>query len=38
MLAFVEAHPNIDALVFYLLSSTIFAMTLYRYHKSVQRS
>jgi uncharacterized protein (DUF2461 family) len=33
MIALVEGHPNIDALVFYLLMSTILAATLYYFHR-----
>jgi len=32
MLALVEGHPNIDALVFYALASAILAATLYYFH------
>ena len=33
MIALVEGHQNIDALVFYLLMSTILAATLYYFHR-----
>jgi hypothetical protein len=33
MIALVEGHPNIDALVFYVLTSTILAATLYYFHR-----
>jgi hypothetical protein len=32
MLALVEGHPNIDAMVFYVLASAILAATLYYFH------
>jgi hypothetical protein len=32
MLALVEGHPNIDALIFYVLASAILAATLYYFH------
>jgi hypothetical protein len=32
MLALVEGHPNIDAIVFYVLASAILAATLYYFH------
>jgi hypothetical protein len=32
MLALVEGHPNIDAIVLYLLLSAIVAATLYFFH------
>ena len=32
MIALVEAHPNIDVLVFYVIASTILAVTLYFFH------
>jgi hypothetical protein len=32
MLAFVEAHPNIDVIVFYLIASAILMAALYRFH------
>ena len=33
MLAIVEGHPNVDAVVFYVVGSAIFALTLYLYHR-----
>lgn len=33
MIALVEGHPNIDALVLYVLISTILAATLYYFHR-----
>ena len=33
MLALVEGHPNIDALIFYILASAILATILYRHHR-----
>jgi hypothetical protein len=33
MLTLVEAHPNIDAVVFYLLASAILVAALYRFHR-----
>ena len=38
MLALVEGHPNIDAVVFYLLASAILAATLYYFHTRPDRS
>ena len=32
MLALVEGHPNIGALVFYVVASAILAATLYYFH------
>lgn len=32
MLALVESHPNVDAIIFYLLASVILAGTLYYFH------
>ena len=32
MIALVEGHPNIDAMVFYVLASAILAATLYYFH------
>jgi hypothetical protein len=32
MIALVEGHPNIDAMVFYMLASAILAATLYYFH------
>jgi hypothetical protein len=32
MLALVEEHPNIDAMVFYVVASAILAATLYYFH------
>jgi hypothetical protein len=32
MLALVEGHPNIDAMVFYALASVIVAAALYYFH------
>jgi hypothetical protein len=33
MLALIEGHPNIDAVIFYLLASAILTVTLYRHHR-----
>jgi hypothetical protein len=33
MLAFVEGHPNIDVMVFYILASALLAVVLYRHHQ-----
>lgn len=33
MLATVEAYPNVDMMVFYVVATAIFALTLYRYHR-----
>ena len=33
MFALVEAYPNIDVMIFYVVGSAIFAFTLYRYHR-----
>lgn len=33
MFAFVEGHPNFDVMIFYLLASTILAVTLYYFHQ-----
>lgn len=38
MLALMEAHPNIDAMVFYTLASAILAATLYYFHTRPERS
>jgi hypothetical protein len=32
MLALVEAHPNIDVMVFYLIASAILVAALYHFH------
>lgn len=32
MLALVEGHPNIDAIIFYVVASAILAATLYFFH------
>lgn len=37
MLALVEAHPNIDAMVFYALASAVLAATLYYFHHRPDR-
>jgi hypothetical protein len=33
MFALVEGHPNIAAIIFYLLASAILAVTLYYFHQ-----
>ena len=33
MLSFVEGHPNTDVIIFYIVTSTVFALMLYRYHR-----
>ena len=38
MLALVEGHPNIDAVVFYVLASAILAVTLYYFHTRPDRN
>jgi hypothetical protein len=38
MLAMVEAHPNIDAMVFYVVASAILAATLYYFHTRPDRT
>jgi hypothetical protein len=38
MLALVEGHPNIDAVVFYLLASAVLAATLYYFHTRPDRN
>lgn len=32
MLALVEGHPNIDAVVFYVIAAAILVAALYRFH------
>jgi hypothetical protein len=34
MLATVEAYPNVDLMVFYVVATAIFALMLYRYHRT----
>ena len=38
MLALVEAHPNIDVMIFYVLASVILVATLYHFHTRQGRS
>jgi hypothetical protein len=38
MLALVEGHPNIDAVVFYMLASALLAATLYYFHSRPDRN
>ena len=33
MVALVEGHPNTDIMIFYVVTSVIFAFMLYRYHR-----
>lgn len=33
MLALIEGHPNVDAIVFYILATAILTVTLYRHHR-----
>jgi hypothetical protein len=33
MLTLAEAHPNIDVMVFYVMASTLLAVTLYYFHR-----
>jgi hypothetical protein len=33
MLAVIEGHPNVDAVVFYILACAILTVTLYRHHR-----
>lgn len=33
MLAFLEGHPNIDVIVFYIIASALLGLTLYRHHR-----
>jgi hypothetical protein len=35
MFAVIEAHPNIDAVIFYVLATVILTVTLYRHHRKV---
>lgn len=35
MLALIEGHPNVDVIIFYILASSILALTLYRHHRKV---
>ena len=37
MLTLIEAHPNIDAMVFYAIASAILAATLYYYNRVPDR-
>ena len=32
MLALIEGHPNIDAVIFYIVACAALTVTLYRYH------
>jgi hypothetical protein len=34
MLTTVEAYPNVDMMIFYVIATAIFALLLYRYHRS----
>lgn len=34
MLATVEAYPNVDLMVFYVVVTAILALMLYRYHRT----
>jgi hypothetical protein len=34
MLATIEAYPNVDMMVFYVVGAALLALTLYRYHRS----
>ena len=38
MLAVIESHPNIDAMVFYLFASAILAASLYYFHTRPDRN
>jgi hypothetical protein len=38
MIALVEGHPNIDAVIFYLLASATLAATLYYFHNRPDRN
>jgi hypothetical protein len=38
MLALVEAHPNIDVMIFYVLATVILVATLYHFHTRPDRS
>jgi hypothetical protein len=33
MLALIEGHPNLDAIIFYILASAILTVMLYRHHQ-----
>jgi hypothetical protein len=33
MLALIEGHPNVDAIIFYILAAAILTVTLYRHHR-----
>ena len=33
MLALIEAHPNVDVIIFYILAVALLTATLYRHHR-----
>jgi hypothetical protein len=33
MLALIEGHPNVDVIIFYILSSALLTFILYRHHR-----
>jgi hypothetical protein len=33
MLALIESHPNIDAIIFYIFASALLTLILYRHHR-----
>ena len=35
MLALIEGHPNVDAIIFYILASAFLGLILYRHHPTV---
>ena len=35
MLALIEGHPNVDAIIFYILASAFLGLILYRHHQKV---
>jgi hypothetical protein len=37
MLALIEAHPNIDAVIFYIVAAAILTVSLYRHHRKTTR-
>jgi len=37
MLALIEGHPNVDAILFYVLAAAILTVTLYRHHRKTSQ-
>lgn len=33
MLALIEAHPNVDVIIFYVIATAILTVSLYRHHR-----